>query len=83
MISDVYSAQTLDELFVAPQPLMSAPGTIVHPVTTVDGGFHYVRDSQPYIVPPLDQPHQAPAPTFDPNHHDDNMPDADEDNWER
>ena len=74
--------QTLDELFVPSRPLVSAPGTIVHPLTNLDSP-HYRSHERPYVVPALSQPQVAPWPRAADPPVDDYEEDYDEDNWDR
>lgn len=82
VFSEVYSAQTLDELFVPAHPLVSAPGTIIHPVTNVNAPF-YAVDERAYVMPAPTQPQFTDRPPITSLPVRDVDQDDDEDNWDR
>lgn len=86
LLNEAYTAKTLDELFVPAHPLVSAPGTIIHPTTNINGPM-YTMDApaSAYVMPDLDrdQPQIVvqPPPPAQPAEHAVND-DDNEENWD-
>ena len=80
--AEVYAAETLEDLFLPDQPLVSAPGTIIHPMTNINGPF-FTMEEQAYVVPDYTHPGAAAIPPPSRPRHRDNDDDDDEANWDR
>ncbi|XP_070193084.1 uncharacterized protein [Littorina saxatilis] len=81
LLRDVYSAQTLDELFVPDCHLVSAPGTIVHPVINVNEPYVAIRNNPVHVVPSPFQP--QPSALAAPLRRSDDLDFGNEENWDR
>ncbi|XP_076469505.1 uncharacterized protein LOC143299894 isoform X2 [Babylonia areolata] len=86
LLKEVYSVDRLEELFLPNVPLVSAPGTIIHPMTTINGLF-FTMDAASYVMPDLSQPLPQPPPPLSTqqgnNNNNDDYDDDNEENWDR